>query len=227
MRAAGRAALRSPDRRDRPRVDAAGTSPPRADRRQRHARRAHRRDPRPVRRVPRDRRRALSRSRDRGLRSHARRCSTIADARIYSATPAPVDRRRVHAAAVRAAAERAARHLRARRDAARRRGARARCSRSGSRGSTSSCSTAGTIAIATSTCTTRSSASRARSIALPHGGLQMAERTLTGETRPHRRRRQLPVRRRADRDDDCVPEIDDAHLPAALADSVTFHVSHP
>ncbi len=57
-----------------------------------------------------------------------------------------------------------------------------------------------------------------------HGGLQMAERTLTGETGrtgdegvngPHTR----------DRDEDCVPEVDDAHLPAALADSVTFHIT--
>ena len=47
------------------------------------------------------------------------------DARIYSATPAPVDYSRVHAAALRAAPERAARHVRARRGASRRRGARA------------------------------------------------------------------------------------------------------
>jgi hypothetical protein len=67
---------------------------------------------------------------------------------------------------------------------------------------------------------------------LPRGGLQMAERTLTGETGslvlPH----QGPVdpdggHRKAtqDRDKDCVPEIDDAKLPAALADSITFHIA--
>jgi hypothetical protein len=64
---------------------------------------------------------------------------------------------------------------------------------------------------------------------LPRGGLQMAERTLTGETgrlvdevggttgsgNP-------PT---SDRESDCVPEIDDAHLPAALAHSVTFHIA--
>ncbi len=60
---------------------------------------------------------------------------------------------------------------------------------------------------------------------LPHGGMQMAERTLTGElgsvtmlghTNPT-----------SDREHDCVPEIDDAHLPAALADSITFQVTRP
>ncbi len=51
-------------------------------------------------------------------------------------------------------------------------------------------------------------------VGLPRGGLQMAERTLTGE-----------LGTQVDRDRDCVPEIDDAHLPAALADSVTFHVA--
>jgi hypothetical protein len=60
---------------------------------------------------------------------------------------------------------------------------------------------------------------------VPSGGLQMAERTLTGETGstydPNTGARQATV----DRDGDCVPEIDDAKLPAALADSVTFHIS--
>jgi len=61
---------------------------------------------------------------------------------------------------------------------------------------------------------------------LPHGGLQMAERTLTGET--GRLVDEIggnmgpPT---ADRESDCVPEVDDAHLPAALADSVTFQVA--
>jgi hypothetical protein len=60
----------------------------------------------------------------------------------------------------------------------------------------------------------------------PHGGLQMAERTLTGEFGSegdhviHR----FPT---IDRDNDCVPEVDDAHLPAALADSVTLHIARP
>jgi len=48
---------------------------------------------------------------------------------------------------------------------------------------------------------------------IPRGGLQVAERTLTGE-----------VGGEQDRDRDCVPEIDDAHLPAGLADSITFHL---
>jgi hypothetical protein len=56
------------------------------------------------------------------------------------------------------------------------------------------------------------------------GGLQMAERTLSGETgRATDEGAGGPPS--ADRDSDCVPEIDDAHLPAALAASVTFHVS--
>ncbi|MBL8680549.1 MAG: hypothetical protein JNK05_15335 [Myxococcales bacterium] len=53
---------------------------------------------------------------------------------------------------------------------------------------------------------------------LVRGGLQMAERALTGETG------QEGERPTADRDRDCVPEIDDAALPAALATSVTFEV---
>ncbi|MFT3692058.1 MAG: hypothetical protein QM831_02875 [Kofleriaceae bacterium] len=48
---------------------------------------------------------------------------------------------------------------------------------------------------------------------IPRGGLQAAERTLTGE-----------VGGAVDRDHDCVPEIDDAHLPAGLVDSITFTV---
>ncbi|HEY1814010.1 MAG TPA: hypothetical protein VGG74_16780 [Kofleriaceae bacterium] len=58
---------------------------------------------------------------------------------------------------------------------------------------------------------------------IPRGGLQMAERTLTGElgragdegaTGPET----------VDRDTDCVPEIDDAHVPAGLADAITFTI---
>ncbi|HEY1548028.1 MAG TPA: hypothetical protein VGG28_09410 [Kofleriaceae bacterium] len=61
---------------------------------------------------------------------------------------------------------------------------------------------------------------------LPRGGLQMAERALTGELGIYQE--QLPPGKpptyTSDRESDCVPEIDDAQLPAALADSVTFHV---
>jgi hypothetical protein len=61
---------------------------------------------------------------------------------------------------------------------------------------------------------------------LPRGGLQMAERALTGELgRLKDEGGGGPPT--SDREHDCVPEIDDAHLPAALADSVTFHVSSP
>ena len=61
---------------------------------------------------------------------------------------------------------------------------------------------------------------------LPRGGLQMAERTLTGEIGTLQAPL-LPGETRiatSDREHDCVPEIDDAHLPAALADSITFHL---
>jgi hypothetical protein len=62
---------------------------------------------------------------------------------------------------------------------------------------------------------------------VPAGGLQMAERTLTGETGTLQE--QLSSAQRTatwDREHDCVPEIDDAHLPSALAGSVTFEI-HP
>jgi hypothetical protein len=61
---------------------------------------------------------------------------------------------------------------------------------------------------------------------LPRGGLQMAERTLTGETGSADDRVASPLPRVAtrDRDQDCVPEIDDARLPAALARSFRFTV---
>jgi hypothetical protein len=63
---------------------------------------------------------------------------------------------------------------------------------------------------------------------LPRGGLQMAERTLTGETgRLYDDGIQPPGPPTSDREHDCVPEIDDAHLPAALADSVTFWIARP
>ncbi len=71
---------------------------------------------------------------------------------------------------------------------------------------------------------------------VPLGGLQMAERTLTGETgrsdpftlidsdAQFDEGSDVPT---SDRDHDCVPEIDDAHLPAGLADSVTFAIARP
>ena len=58
----------------------------------------------------------------------------------------------------------------------------------------------------------------------PHGGLQMAERTLSGELGRESERVKNPFPTN-DRDNDCVPEIDDAHLPAALASSVTLHIA--
>ena len=51
---------------------------------------------------------------------------------------------------------------------------------------------------------------------LPRGGLQLAERALTGE---------LGIEKGAptsDRDRDCVPEIDDALLPATLGASIVI-----
>ena len=64
---------------------------------------------------------------------------------------------------------------------------------------------------------------------LPRGGLQMAERTLTGETGSLEEQLSAGTPRTptSDREHDCVPEIDDAHLPAALADSVTFTITRP
>jgi hypothetical protein len=60
----------------------------------------------------------------------------------------------------------------------------------------------------------------------PHGGLQMAERTLTGEFGNEGEHVAHPFPT-VDRDNDCVPEIDDAHLPAMLAGSVTLHIARP
>ena len=60
----------------------------------------------------------------------------------------------------------------------------------------------------------------------PHGGLQMAERTLTGEFGSEGEHVVNPFHT-VDRDNDCVPEIDDARLPAALADSITLHIARP
>jgi hypothetical protein len=63
--------------------------------------------------------------------------------------------------------------------------------------------------------------------AFPIGGLQMAERTLTGETGSYQENLTAGEGRSPteDRERDCVPEIDDAQLPSALADSITFQIS--
>jgi hypothetical protein len=61
---------------------------------------------------------------------------------------------------------------------------------------------------------------------IPRGGLQVAERTLSGEI-GSLQAPLLPGQVRtatSDRDRDCVPEIDDANLPAGLADAITFHL---
>jgi len=61
---------------------------------------------------------------------------------------------------------------------------------------------------------------------LPRGGLEMAERTLTGEIGSLADVAQPGVPRvpTSDREHDCVPEIDDAHFPASLADSIILNV---
>ena len=62
--------------------------------------------------------------------------------------------------------------------------------------------------------------------ALPRGGLQMAERSLTGELGAVGES-PVPIPRTptSDREGDCVPEIDDARLPASLASSITLQIS--
>ena len=62
---------------------------------------------------------------------------------------------------------------------------------------------------------------------LPRGGLQMGERTLTGESGSLEEQFGLGSKRTvtSDREQDCVPEIDDAHLPSALAAKITLHVA--
>jgi hypothetical protein len=60
---------------------------------------------------------------------------------------------------------------------------------------------------------------------LPRGGLQMAERTLSGETGSLADQLTLPRTITTDREQDCVPEISAAGLPSALADSITFSLS--
>ena len=61
---------------------------------------------------------------------------------------------------------------------------------------------------------------------LAYGGLQMAERTLTGEMGRSPTYR-YPARRiiTTDRQQNCVPEVSAVGLPAALANSVTFTLS--
>jgi hypothetical protein len=54
----------------------------------------------------------------------------------------------------------------------------------------------------------------------------MGERTLTGEFGHASEDGTVSVPT-ADRDLDCVPEVDDAHLPAVLADSITFSIARP
>jgi hypothetical protein len=54
---------------------------------------------------------------------------------------------------------------------------------------------------------------------LPRGGLQMAERALSGELG------MLGEQPTSDRDHDCVPEIDDVFLPAALAASLQLSIA--
>ena len=64
---------------------------------------------------------------------------------------------------------------------------------------------------------------------LPRGGLQMGERTLTGEIGSLQDITSFTTPRTptSDREQDCVPEVDDAHLPAALAAQVTVKVTRP
>jgi hypothetical protein len=60
---------------------------------------------------------------------------------------------------------------------------------------------------------------------IPAGGLQMGERTLTGEIGSQEEHIVVNRFPTIDRNVNCVAEIDDAKLPAALADSVTFHIA--
>jgi hypothetical protein len=60
---------------------------------------------------------------------------------------------------------------------------------------------------------------------LPRGGLQLAERTLSGETGSESDSADPSTRVPAtDREHDCVPEISAVGLPAALADSIVFKI---
>lgn len=63
----------------------------------------------------------------------------------------------------------------------------------------------------------------------PAGGLEMAERALTGEIGSLETELAPgdPRTPTSDRDQDCVPEVDDAELPAALARQIRFDVVAP
>ena len=60
---------------------------------------------------------------------------------------------------------------------------------------------------------------------LPRGGLQMAERSLTGELGRLNDEGSGGGPPTTDREKDCVPAIDAAQVSAALADAVTFTVT--
>jgi hypothetical protein len=61
---------------------------------------------------------------------------------------------------------------------------------------------------------------------VPRGGLQMAERTLSGETGSAAAVADAGPRvATVDREHDCVPEISATELPSALADSITFQIT--
>jgi hypothetical protein len=61
---------------------------------------------------------------------------------------------------------------------------------------------------------------------VPRGGLQMAERTLSGETGSTADVFDAGPRvATVDREHDCVPEISATELPSALADSITFQIT--
>jgi hypothetical protein len=63
---------------------------------------------------------------------------------------------------------------------------------------------------------------------VPRGGLQMAERTLSGETGSTESVFDAGPRvATVDREHDCVPEISAAELPSALANSITFQIASP
>ena len=61
---------------------------------------------------------------------------------------------------------------------------------------------------------------------VPRGGMQMAERTLSGETGSTADHFDAGPRvATVDREHDCVPEISATELPSALANSITFQIT--
>ncbi|HEX3342914.1 MAG TPA: hypothetical protein VHS09_00025, partial [Polyangiaceae bacterium] len=61
---------------------------------------------------------------------------------------------------------------------------------------------------------------------VPRGGLQMAERTLSGETGSASIVLDAGPRLvTVDREHDCVPEISATELPSALANAITFQIT--